>query len=169
MRFDSNGNYLGAFGFGWDITPAIYSQDGSWAIVLKNNHYGIGSYCDDDTLCPPDRASINPAVRWPRFRSSPWLRVVRQRSSSGWERNGVRQQRRRQPVRDRSGRSPAAENLPTARHRRSLHSGFAWRGRKNLYPKRRTPVCCWTMMRWDSKARFSSRRRKRFLPAFFRS
>jgi hypothetical protein len=25
------------------------------------------------------------------------------------------------------------------------------------------------MMRWDSKARFSSRRRKRFLPAFFRS
>jgi uncharacterized protein (TIGR03437 family) len=62
MRFDANGNYLGAFGFGWDITPAIYSQNGSWSIVLKNNHYGgIGSYCDDDTICPPDRTSSNPA------------------------------------------------------------------------------------------------------------
>jgi uncharacterized protein (TIGR03437 family) len=61
MRFDANGNYLGAFGFGWDITPAIYSHNGSWSIVLKNNHYGIGSYCDDDTLCPPDRTTTNPA------------------------------------------------------------------------------------------------------------
>jgi hypothetical protein len=43
MRFDSNGNYLGAFGFGWDIRPAIYSQNGSWSIVLKNNHYTVGS------------------------------------------------------------------------------------------------------------------------------
>ena len=61
MRFDAHGNYLGAFGFGWDITPAIYSQNGSWSIVLKNNHYGIGSYCDDDTVCPPDRTTTNPA------------------------------------------------------------------------------------------------------------
>jgi len=61
MRFDANGNYLGAFGFGWDITPAIYSQNGSWAVVLKNNHYGVGSYCDVDNFCPPDRTSTNPA------------------------------------------------------------------------------------------------------------
>ena len=61
VRFDANGNYLGAFGFGWDITPAIYGQNGSWSIVLKNNHYGTGSYCDDDTLCPPDRTTTNPA------------------------------------------------------------------------------------------------------------
>ena len=61
MRFDANGNYLGAFGFGWDITPAIYSQNGSWSVVLKNNHYGIGSYCDVDNFCPPDRTSNNPA------------------------------------------------------------------------------------------------------------
>ena len=61
MRFDGNGNYLGAFGFGWDETPAIYSHDGSWSIVVKNNHYGSGSYCDDETFCPSDRTANNPA------------------------------------------------------------------------------------------------------------
>jgi uncharacterized protein (TIGR03437 family) len=62
MHFDANGNYLGAFGFGWDTTPAIYVHDGTWSLVTKNNHYGnIGSYCDDDTACPPDRTTNNPA------------------------------------------------------------------------------------------------------------
>ena len=62
MHFDANGNYLGAFGFGWDTTPAIYSHDGTWSLVTKNNHYGdIGSYCDDATVCPPDRTTNNPA------------------------------------------------------------------------------------------------------------
>jgi len=61
-HFDANGNYLGAFGFGWDTTPAIYVHDGTWSLVTKNNHYGdIGSYCDDDTACPPDRTTNNPA------------------------------------------------------------------------------------------------------------
>lgn len=62
MHFDADGNYLGAFGFGWDTTPAIYSDDGTWSIVTKNNHYGdIGSYCDDAAACPPDRTGTNPA------------------------------------------------------------------------------------------------------------
>jgi uncharacterized protein (TIGR03437 family) len=61
MRFDANGNYLGAFGFGWDFTPAIYSHGGTWSIIVKNNHYGAGSYCDDDNFCPPDRSATNPA------------------------------------------------------------------------------------------------------------
>jgi uncharacterized protein (TIGR03437 family) len=60
MRFDANGNYLGAFGFGWDHTPAIYSHDGAWSIIVKNNHYAGGSYCNDDNLCPPDRNATNP-------------------------------------------------------------------------------------------------------------
>jgi len=60
LRFDSNGNYLGAFGFGWDYTPAIYSHDGTWSIIVKNNHYGSGSYCNDDNFCPPDRNATNP-------------------------------------------------------------------------------------------------------------
>jgi outer membrane protein assembly factor BamB len=62
MHFDARGNYLGAFGFGWDTTPAIYAHDGTWSAVTKNNHYGgVGSYCDDATNCPPDRTTNNPA------------------------------------------------------------------------------------------------------------
>jgi len=62
MHFDAGGNYLGAFGFGWDTTPAIYAHGAAWSAVTKNNHYGgIGSYCDDPTACPPDRAANNPA------------------------------------------------------------------------------------------------------------
>ena len=62
MHFDSNGNYLGAFGFGWDITPAVLQHNGTWSVILKNNHYGdVGSYCDDPTYCPTDRTSTNPA------------------------------------------------------------------------------------------------------------
>ena len=61
MHFDANGNYLGAFGFGWDVTPAIYSHDGTWSVVVKNNHYGSGSYCADENFCPSDRNATNPA------------------------------------------------------------------------------------------------------------
>jgi hypothetical protein len=62
MHFDANGNFLNAFGFGWDYTPGIYSHDGTWSIVIKNNHYSdLGSYCDDPTACPADRTASNPA------------------------------------------------------------------------------------------------------------
>lgn len=62
VHFDANGNYLGAFGFGWDTTPAIYAHDGTWSVITKNNHYGdVGSYCDDPFMCPSDRNSNNPA------------------------------------------------------------------------------------------------------------
>ena len=62
MHFDASGNYLGAFGFGWDTTPAIFEHNGAWSLVTKNNHYGgLGSYCEDTTICPPDRDGTNPA------------------------------------------------------------------------------------------------------------
>jgi uncharacterized protein (TIGR03437 family) len=62
MHFDAGGNYLGAFGFGWDTTPAIYPHGVTWSLVTKNNHYGgLGSYCDDATFCPSDRTTSNPA------------------------------------------------------------------------------------------------------------
>jgi hypothetical protein len=58
MHFDSSGNYLGAYNmFGWDTTPAIYSHDGTWSVVEKENHYGgVGSYCNDSFWCPSDRS-----------------------------------------------------------------------------------------------------------------
>ncbi len=61
MNFDASGNYLGAFGFGWETTPAIYAHGGAWSAVTKNNYYGgLGSYCDDTAYCPSDRTANNP-------------------------------------------------------------------------------------------------------------
>ncbi|HYU25794.1 MAG TPA: hypothetical protein VEO74_11360 [Thermoanaerobaculia bacterium] len=40
MHFSADGSYLGAYPFGWDITPAIYEHDGTWSAVIKENHYG---------------------------------------------------------------------------------------------------------------------------------
>ena len=55
LHFDSSGNFLNAFPFGWDITPAIYPHGGTYSVIQKNNHYGGGSYCGVDQFCPPDR------------------------------------------------------------------------------------------------------------------
>jgi len=57
MKFSSAGQYLGAYNFGWDSTPAIYQHDGTYSIVIKDNEYGggpqFGSYCNVDAICPP--------------------------------------------------------------------------------------------------------------------
>jgi hypothetical protein len=45
FHFDAQGNYLNAFDFGWDSTPGVYAHDGTFSILLKNNHYGSTSYC----------------------------------------------------------------------------------------------------------------------------
>ncbi len=75
MHFDADGNFLNAFGFGWDYTPGIYSHDGTWSVVIKNNHYGSdGSYCSDPMVCPADRTATNP--------DSPEAYFVSQLSSS---------------------------------------------------------------------------------------
>jgi outer membrane protein assembly factor BamB len=57
MKFDANGQFEGAYSFGWDSTPAIYQHNGTYSIVIKDNEYGggpqFGSYCDVDAFCPP--------------------------------------------------------------------------------------------------------------------
>ena len=40
LHFSANGDFLNAFGFGWDNTPAIYPHGGTYSVVFKNNHYG---------------------------------------------------------------------------------------------------------------------------------
>jgi outer membrane protein assembly factor BamB len=62
MQFNSSGQFLRAFNFGWDSTPAIYAHGGTYSVVVKNNHYsGLGSYCNTPSVCPPDRSASNPA------------------------------------------------------------------------------------------------------------
>jgi hypothetical protein len=52
FRFDRNGTFIAAYDFGWDSTPAIYAHGGTYSIVIKDNHYDAGSYCDNETFCP---------------------------------------------------------------------------------------------------------------------
>ncbi|HEX9161280.1 MAG TPA: hypothetical protein VF980_06195 [Thermoanaerobaculia bacterium] len=59
MMFGPNGNFIAAYPFGWDLTPAIYRHDGTYSILLKENHYPVGSYCDG-SQCPADRNKNTP-------------------------------------------------------------------------------------------------------------
>jgi hypothetical protein len=52
FQFSATGTFLAAYGFGWDVTPAIYAHDGGYSIVIKDNHYDTGSYCNVDAACP---------------------------------------------------------------------------------------------------------------------
>jgi outer membrane protein assembly factor BamB len=40
MQFSSDGRFLRAYTFGWDITPAIYAHNETYSILIKENHYG---------------------------------------------------------------------------------------------------------------------------------
>ncbi|HKE22032.1 MAG TPA: hypothetical protein VKB88_06550 [Bryobacteraceae bacterium] len=52
FRFSATGQFLGAYDFGWDTTPAVYQHNGTFSIVLKDNHYDASSYCSDPNFCP---------------------------------------------------------------------------------------------------------------------
>ena len=53
VKFDSAGNYQANYNFGWDTTPAIFPNNGTYSVILKDNHYDSGSYCSNSTYCPP--------------------------------------------------------------------------------------------------------------------
>lgn len=44
MKLDRDGNFVAAFPWGWDTTPAIYRHDDTYSIVLKQNHYLDGVF-----------------------------------------------------------------------------------------------------------------------------
>jgi hypothetical protein len=48
FKLSAQGSVLATYDFGWDITPAVYEHDGTYSIVIKDNHYsspdGIASY-----------------------------------------------------------------------------------------------------------------------------
>src|SRR5262249_13393263 len=52
FKFSSAGAPLATYDFGWDITPAVFAHDGTYSILIKDNHYEVGSYCSDPELCP---------------------------------------------------------------------------------------------------------------------
>lgn len=53
LKFDSTGVLQATYDFGWDTTPAIFPNNGTYSVILKDNHYNNGSYCSNPTWCPP--------------------------------------------------------------------------------------------------------------------
>ena len=71
FKFGPDGSALATYDFGWDITPAVLAHDETYSILLKDNHYEVGSYCGDPRYCPAqvpryDLTSLdaNLAVEW---------------------------------------------------------------------------------------------------------
>jgi outer membrane protein assembly factor BamB len=52
FKLSAAGRFKGSYDFGLDVTPNVYSHDGTYSIILKENHYGFGTYCTDPTFCP---------------------------------------------------------------------------------------------------------------------
>jgi len=54
MHFDAKGNYLNAYTFGWDSTAGVYTHDGTFSIIIKDNHYPTPAYCSfNNPVCTP--------------------------------------------------------------------------------------------------------------------
>ncbi len=47
LHFDAQGNYVNSYSFGWDSTAGVYTHDGTFSIVIKDNHYDSAAYCFD--------------------------------------------------------------------------------------------------------------------------
>jgi len=45
MKFGAGGKFLASYDFGYDETPAVYPHDGTYSIVIKDNHYPGPLYC----------------------------------------------------------------------------------------------------------------------------
>jgi hypothetical protein len=55
FKIDTNGNFVAAYSFGWDSTPAVYAHGGTYSIVIKDNHYQAPAYCgaQGNPVCTP--------------------------------------------------------------------------------------------------------------------
>jgi len=54
FHFDTQGNFINAFGFGWDSTPGVYAHNGTFSVVIKDNHYDASAYCNfNSPVCTP--------------------------------------------------------------------------------------------------------------------
>ena len=149
------GNYLNAYTFGWDSTAGVYQHDGTYSVVIKDNHYAGPAYCYfNNPVCT--RSAARTVLRFTaecqsaggvvlpkhdhRSESPERVRVVCQCTGDRRQRAGLRHQRRWKHLL-RSAGSPrrlypmATETLSERSFRRGLHSAFDWRGRKSVQPE----------------------------------
>jgi hypothetical protein len=66
FKFSSSGDALATYDFGWDITPAVFAHDGTYSILLKDNHYFDS---DGDAYYDVSSLDANLAAEW-SFRST---------------------------------------------------------------------------------------------------
>lgn len=45
LKFDAQGNFQSAYPFGWDSTPGVFTHNGTYSLLIKDNHYGAAAYC----------------------------------------------------------------------------------------------------------------------------
>ncbi len=67
FHFDAHGNFVSAFSFGWDSTPAIYPHNGTYSVVIKDNHYDAGNYCEPDPSVPISKKVCVDAPKGPYY------------------------------------------------------------------------------------------------------
>lgn len=58
FHFSAAGEFRAAHDFGWDTTPAVFSRNDGWHVVIKENNYPLGSYCFDFRFCPSRRTVL---------------------------------------------------------------------------------------------------------------
>ena len=83
-KFDRHGQFRGTFDYGLDVTPNLFPHDGTYSLILKENHYGFGTYCADPTWCAPNeepayyvtQVSANLVPEW-RFQNTNTLSCTR--------------------------------------------------------------------------------------------
>jgi outer membrane protein assembly factor BamB len=58
MKFSSSGRFVAAYPYGSDLTPSVYTHDGTYSILLKQNNYSGGLYCQfpHNIYCQPLQA-----------------------------------------------------------------------------------------------------------------
>jgi hypothetical protein len=88
LKFSASGQPLAAYDFGWDSTPAVFTHGSAYSILIKDNHYEVGSYCNDPGVCPPepgryDLVSLDPNLlpEW-RFSNTNTQSCARQNDGS---------------------------------------------------------------------------------------
>jgi hypothetical protein len=74
FRFDKNGNFKAAYHFGWDSTPAIFQHDDdfhdddtNYSIVIKDNHYDAGNFCEPNPSVPVSETVCVDAPKGPYY------------------------------------------------------------------------------------------------------
>jgi hypothetical protein len=58
-HFTAAGAYLGAYPFGWDTTPAVWSHNGTFSVVTKHNFYGFALRPDPGEFMVQLDANLN--------------------------------------------------------------------------------------------------------------